>query len=166
RRSSRPATAPRSARGFAKARKIIEAAVGLAMSSLLTKYAERAVPRYTSYPTAPHFAANFPQSLYRDWLARLDPSEPISLYLHVPFCQQMCWYCGCNMKLVARYAPVADYVEHLIAEIDLLAAALPARMPVAHLHVGGGTPTALSIHDLGAVIAHLNDRFCLAHDTE
>src|SRR5205085_9651401 len=165
-RSSRPATAQRSAPGFAKARRTIDAAAGSAMSSLLTRYAERAVPRYTSYPTAPHFAANFPQSLYRDWLARLDPSEPISLYLHVPFCQQMCWYCGCNMKLVARYAPVADYVAHLIAEIDLLAAALPARMPVAHLHFGGGTPTALSTDDLAALMQHLNARFHLRADTE
>lgn len=136
------------------------------MSSLLTRYAERAVPRYTSYPTALHFAPNFPASRYRDWLAQLDPHEPISLYLHVPFCRQMCWYCGCNMKLVARYAPVADYVAHLIAEINVLAAALPARMPVAHVHFGGGTPTALSTDDLAAVMQHLNDRFYLTADTE
>src|SRR5438477_10833367 len=78
----------------------------------------------------------------------------------------MCWYCGCNMKLVARYAPVADYVAHLIAEINVLAAALPARMPVAHVHFGGGTPTALSTDDLAAVMQHLNDRFYLTADTE
>jgi oxygen-independent coproporphyrinogen-3 oxidase len=129
------------------------------MASVFAKYSERAVPRYTSYPTAPHFAAHFPESLYRGWLARLGPDEPLSLYLHVPFCRQMCWYCGCNMKLAARYAPVAAYVKSLIAEIDLVAAALPARMAIAQLHFGGGTPTALEPDDLAAVMARLAERF-------
>ena len=129
------------------------------MSSTFDTYARRAVPRYTSYPTAPHFAADFAQSVYRDWLAGLDPIEPVSLYLHVPFCKQQCWYCGCNMKLTARYAPVAAYVQDLIAEIDLLADALPARMPVAHLHFGGGTPTAIDPSDLAAIMARAGERF-------
>lgn len=130
-----------------------------AVSSSVEKYARRSVPRYTSYPTAPHFAAGFPESTYRDWLAALDGDEPVSLYLHVPFCKQMCWYCGCNMKLAARYAPVADYVRHLMAEIELTAAALPARMKVAHLHFGGGTPTVLEPDDLSALMALVRDRF-------
>jgi oxygen-independent coproporphyrinogen-3 oxidase len=136
------------------------------MPSVLDSYARRAVPRYTSYPTAPHFAADFPEAVYRGWLARLDPGEPISLYLHVPFCKQMCWYCGCNMKLAARYAPLADYVEHLIAEIDLIADAMPARIPVAHLHLGGGTPTALDPDDLALVMARLAKRFRLTADAD
>jgi oxygen-independent coproporphyrinogen III oxidase len=136
------------------------------MASTFAKYSARAVPRYTSYPTAPHFSAHFPESVYRDWLARLDPDEPLSLYLHVPFCRQMCWYCGCNMKLAARYAPVAAYVEDLIAEIDLVAAALPSRMRVAQLHFGGGTPTALESDDLAAVMARIAERFRISPDTE
>ncbi|MGO9674545.1 MAG: oxygen-independent coproporphyrinogen III oxidase [Methylocella sp.] len=136
------------------------------MSTNFDTYAKRAVPRYTSYPTAPHFAADFPQVTYRDWLAGLDPAEPISLYLHVPFCQQQCWYCGCNMKLTARYAPVAAYVEDLIAEIDLLAAALPARMAVAHLHFGGGTPTAIDPSDLAAIMARIAECFRLTPGAE
>ena len=74
-------------------------------------------PRYTSYPTAPHFRPGLPERVYRDWLSALDPGEPVSLYLHVPFCNQMCWYCGCNMKLASRYGPVHDYFETLLAEI-------------------------------------------------
>jgi oxygen-independent coproporphyrinogen III oxidase len=136
------------------------------MSAVFDKYSTRAVPRYTSYPTAPHFAGDFRENRYRDWLARLNPKEPISLYLHVPFCQQMCWYCGCRMKLAARYQVLSDYVGRLIDEIDLVAEALPARMPVAHLHFGGGTPTALAPRDLAVVVEHLSARFAFTSDAE
>lgn len=136
------------------------------MPSAFEKYARLNVPRYTSYPTAPHFSTHFPAANYRDWLARLDPAEPISLYLHVPFCKQMCWYCGCNMKLAARYSPVATYVRHLREEIDLIADALPALMPVSHLHFGGGTPTVLESEDLAAIMAHLSERFRLLPNAE
>lgn len=136
------------------------------MTSALEKYAKSSVPRYTSYPTAPHFAAEFPESIYRGWLAQLDLDEPISLYLHVPFCKQMCWYCGCNMKLAARYEPVATYLQHLLDEIDLVAGAMPGRMPVGHVHFGGGTPTVLEPDDLGAVMALISDRFRLVDGAE
>jgi len=136
------------------------------MSAALEKYAGNNVPRYTSYPTAPHFSTHFASANYRNWLAALDPMEPISLYLHVPFCKQMCWYCGCNMKLAARYSPVATYVQHLLAEIELIAAALPGRIAVAHLHFGGGTPTVLEPEDLAAIMARLATRFELLPDAE
>ena len=136
------------------------------MPSEFEKYAKTTVPRYTSYPTSPHFSTHFPATTYREWLASLDPDEPISLYLHVPFCKQQCWYCGCNMKLAARYSPVATYVQNLLQEIDLIAGALPARMPVSHLHFGGGTPTVLEPEDLAAVMARLGMRFQLLPDAE
>jgi oxygen-independent coproporphyrinogen-3 oxidase len=136
------------------------------MPSRLQKYAKTNVPRYTSYPTAPHFSAQFPAGLYREWLAQLAPDEPISLYLHVPFCKQQCWYCGCNMKLAARYQPVEAYVQHLLDEIELIAAALPARLAVSHLHFGGGTPTVLDPADLAAIMGRLADRFELLPNAE
>jgi oxygen-independent coproporphyrinogen III oxidase len=129
------------------------------MTDILAKYARRAVPRYTSYPTAPHFRAGFPPATYAQWLGALDRCEPVSLYLHVPFCRQMCWYCGCNMKLAARYAPVAAYVETLLAEITLVAAHLPGRLEVGHLHWGGGTPTALAPEDLARAMDRLRTLF-------
>ena len=128
-------------------------------SALLALYARRAVPRYTSYPTAPHFEKNFPEDIYRSWLAALDPAEPVSLYVHIPFCKQMCWYCGCNMKLIARYQPVRTYVDNLCAEIALVAAQLPARMAVAHLHFGGGTPTAVHPEDLEKIVRTIEALF-------
>ncbi len=136
------------------------------MDEVIERYAQIATPRYTSYPTAPHFEADFPETTQRAWLARLPAGDPISLYVHVPFCRQMCWYCGCNMKLVKREGPLQDYVDHLLAEIALLRAALPARMPVAHLHWGGGTPTALSPDQISRIMAALGEAFEILPDAE
>ena len=126
----------------------------------------RPVPRYTSYPTVPHFSTGIDASIYRAWLSELDPNAPISLYLHVPYCQKICWYCGCNMKLAARYAPVADYVSTLIEEIRLVARQLPGRFRVSHLHWGGGTPTSLSPEDLARVMAEIWIHFDKEPDAE
>lgn len=127
--------------------------------AVVAKYARIPTPRYTSYPTAPHFQASFPEAIYRGWLQALDPAQPNSLYVHIPFCRQMCWYCGCNMKLVKREAPLASYVETLLKEIALVRAALPGRLRVAHLHWGGGTPTALSPDQIECVMSALHEGF-------
>ncbi len=136
------------------------------MTCLPSRYARMTVPRYTSYPTVPHFRADIGERDYRDWLEHLDPQQPLSLYLHLPFCSQLCWYCGCNMKLASRYEPVAAYLETLFEEIALLAEALPARMAVSHLHWGGGTPTALSPDDLERAMTQLRERFDVLPDAE
>lgn len=125
----------------------------------LTPFLSQAVPRYTSYPTAPQFHEGVNASDYRAWLATLAPEKPISLYLHVPFCRQLCWYCGCNMKLAARDEPLAVYTNTLLTEIKLLTSALPARMPVSHIHWGGGTPTALTPQQLSLVMETVQERF-------
>ncbi|MBT8408852.1 MAG: oxygen-independent coproporphyrinogen III oxidase [Alphaproteobacteria bacterium] len=118
------------------------------MTDVLKTYATRSVPRYTSYPTAPHFSDAIGADDYARWLAALEPADPVSLYLHVPFCRQLCWYCGCNMKLASREAPITRYAATLRQEIGLVAKHLPARMAISHLHWGGGTPTALAPDDL------------------
>ena len=106
------------------------------------------VPRYTSYPTAPHFNASVDGAVYGAWLSRLDPRKPLSLYLHIPFCDTLCWFCGCNTAVVNNYGPVRDYCRLLEREIELVSRALPARMTVEHIHWGGGSPTLLSPDDI------------------
>ncbi|WP_439596153.1 oxygen-independent coproporphyrinogen III oxidase [Falsiroseomonas sp.] len=123
--------------------------------------AERSVPRYTSYPTAPHFHAGVGSAEYSDWLAALAPEATLSLYLHVPYCAAMCAYCGCHTKVTRQQAPIEAYVESLIAEIHLLAAATPARR-VTHLHWGGGTPSMLGEAGLERVMAAIAWHFDLS----
>lgn len=139
---------------------------GFVMDRLMRKYAGTKVPRYTSYPTVPDFQRGFAGSTYRRWLEALDPKQPVSLYLHVPFCRKMCWYCGCNMKLAKRYEPIRDYVDTLATEIELIARWLPGRLSVSHLHWGGGTPTALAADDIERVMALLAQHFELREDAE
>ena len=136
------------------------------MDPVLAKYATSTVPRYTSYPTVPHFTNEFPAAQYRDWLGAIDPKDPVSLYLHVPFCRQLCWYCGCNMKLATRYEPISSYVESLLEEIELVHAALPGRLTLSHLHWGGGTPTSLEPDDLERIMCDLARRFEFTADAE
>lgn len=137
-----------------------------AKAAVFLRYAARATPRYTSYPTAPQFQTGFTDARYRDWLDQLEPATPISLYLHVPFCRQMCWYCGCNMKLASKYGPVGSYAQTLRQEIALTADALPARMTISHLHWGGGTPTALSPDDLETLMDSVRARWDFADKAE
>lgn len=136
------------------------------MHTAIAKYFSARVPRYTSYPTAPHFSAEVDAGLYRTWLERLDPATELSLYLHIPFCRRMCWYCGCNMRVVARYDPIATYRQTLIREIELAAAVLPNRMRVRHIHWGGGTPTALSGEDMLRVYDTLREHFEILESAE
>jgi oxygen-independent coproporphyrinogen-3 oxidase len=135
------------------------------MTDLLAKY-DRRVPRYTSYPTAPHFGPGVGAAEYRRWLAELDPDLPLSLYVHVPFCDSMCWFCGCHTKIVNRHEPVAKYLEVLMREIDLVADRLGTRRRVCHLHFGGGTPTILTPDEVEALFARLRARFDLLPDAD
>ncbi|WP_207478156.1 oxygen-independent coproporphyrinogen III oxidase [Arenibaculum pallidiluteum] len=133
---------------------------------LIARYDGHRVPRYTSYPTAPHFSPGIGPDTYLGWVRELDPDEPVSLYLHVPFCHAMCWYCGCNTRVVARYQPIADYLGALDREIAMVAAVLPARMKVAHIHFGGGTPTMMAPRDFTSLMDRLRSRLDLLPQAE
>ena len=119
---------------------------------------ERAVPRYTSYPTAPHFSAQVGADTYASWLKALSPEATLSLYLHVPYCNEMCHYCGCNTKAVRQRDPIERYAEHLLQEIRLIGA-LSGSKRVAYLHWGGGTPSILGEDLLQKVTAELQACF-------
>ncbi len=128
-------------------------------AELLARYDGARVPRYTSYPTAPHFTPSVGPDRLLDWLGRLNGGTPASIYLHIPFCESMCWYCGCHTKVVARYQPITEYLEQLRREIDLIADAIPGRLRVGHLHWGGGTPNMVAPDDFSAVMAAIRARF-------
>ena len=113
------------------------------MDSRFLAYAERQAPRYTSYPAAPHFSASIGADEVTRWLADLKPDARLSLYIHVPYCRQLCWYCGCNTYAARRDEPIRDFVDTLLDELDLVAAASSARRLV-EIHWGGGTPNILS----------------------
>ena len=128
------------------------------LRDLRCKY-DRPVPRYTSYPTAPHFHDGIGPDAYGDWLSRLAPETPLSLYLHIPYCDSLCWFCGCHTKVTRRYAPLAAYAKTLLREIELVAARLPGRSPVRHIHWGGGSPTLLAPADMRRVASALRAVF-------
>ncbi len=132
---------------------------------LAAKYDLR-VPRYTSYPTAPHFSAAVDARVYCTWLSELDPRQPLSLYFHIPFCDSMCWFCGCYTKIVQQYQPILDYLETLHREIGLIAQALPGRFTARHLHWGGGSPTMLKAEDWLRLVEVLRAAFDIAADAE
>ena len=134
-------------------------------TSLLAKY-DRRVPRYTSYPTAVQFTPAVQGDRYRAWLGELGPTPPLSLYFHIPFCDSLCWFCGCHTKVVRRYAPIATYLDLLLRELDLVADLLPGRHKVCHVHLGGGTPTILEPADMERLFERLRARFDLLPDAD
>ena len=122
--------------------------------------AERSVPRYTSYPTAPQFTPAIDATVAGGWLAGLAPDPTLSLYLHVPYCRSICTYCGCHTKAARRDDPLEAYTETLLAEIDVVTGATPARR-VTHIHWGGGTPSLLGPERLTRLVARIAERFDL-----
>lgn len=134
--------------------------------SVLRKYGQARLPRYTSYPPSPEFSPSVGFDTYADWLSRLSPDSPASLYVHIPFCRSMCWYCGCHTTITARDQPVVEYLDLLGREIDLVALRTPQPLRVDKVHFGGGTPTIVTPADFVALTDLLRDRFGFAADAE
>lgn len=125
---------------------------------VLRRYAALAVPRYTSFPTAADFTAETPETARR-WLRQIGPSESVSLYIHVPYCREICHYCGCHSKMAVRDDVITNFVTALLSEIETASASLSARPKVVHLHWGGGTPSILNENQFKAVVAALQIAF-------
>jgi oxygen-independent coproporphyrinogen III oxidase len=134
--------------------------------SLTDRYGGKRPPRYTSYPTAPFFSEAISHETYGRWLAALPAGLRASLYLHIPFCPSMCWYCGCHTTVTRRDAPVAGYLAALRREIELVTDRLTHRLSVHHVHFGGGTPTIMEPDAFLALVGLLRDRFRFAEDAE
>jgi len=101
------------------------------------------VPRYTSYPPATAFTAGVGADFQRASLATLDPAVPVSVYIHIPFCERLCWFCACATQGTSTLKPVETYLRVVQMELALLARALPAGIRMGQMHWGGGTPTIL-----------------------
>src|SRR5262245_19130991 len=125
-------------------------------------------PRYTSYPTAVSFHEGFGEEDYRRHLARADAraDAPLSLYAHLPFCAARCLYCGCNVVISPQRTVSGPYLDQLVAELDLLAAALPHRRVLSQMQWGGGTPTYYPEEDLERLFHAVADRFSFTRDAE
>ena len=117
-------------------------------------------PRYTSYPTADRFQANPGAQLLVDALQeRPTPEQPLSLYVHLPFCSTVCYYCGCNKVITKDHQKSSRYLDYLEREIDLQLQSLIGSRSVAQLHWGGGTPTFLSDDEMRRLMDILRSRF-------
>ncbi|MBB3018202.1 oxygen-independent coproporphyrinogen-3 oxidase [Microvirga lupini] len=133
---------------------------------LRARYGEERLPRYTSYPTAPQFSDVIGQEAYGQWLTSLPANATASLYLHVPFCRSMCWYCGCHTTITQRDAPIIDYLAVLRREIELVTDRLSNPLAVKHVHFGGGTPTIIEPSELLGLVALMRQRFNLDGSAE
>jgi len=138
----------------------------VAMPPDLLQFSDRQVPRYTSYPTAVQFVDDVGGLTYAQWLSELAADTLVSIYLHVPFCTELCLYCGCHTTVVHKYTPVAAYADLLEHEISLVGGHLGSRRRVVHIHWGGGTPTILLPRDFARVMDALRRAFSVASDCE
>ena len=135
-------------------------------AELLRRY-DRPGPRYTSYPTAPQFRADFGAAAFRE-VARLSNGDPIprplSLYVHVPFCFSPCFYCGCNRVITRDHSRADAYLARLVREIAMVAPLFDRDRDVIQLHLGGGTPNFMSAGQLGELLESLNRHFHFSSD--
>lgn len=124
----------------------------------IAKYLTERIPRYTSYPTAPHFNAEVDAGVYASWLRALPTEARLSLYIHVPFCRTLCWYCGCHTAITRHREPIELYARVLEREIEMVGELAGGRH-AAHLHFGGGTPATLGPELFRKTMAALRARF-------
>ena len=132
---------------------------------LIRRY-DKAGPRYTSYPTAVQFHDGFDEATYREYAVNSNtlPLKPLSLYIHIPFCNTVCFYCACNKVVTKDYSKAAPYLRRLQQEISLQSALFNPDRPVTQLHFGGGTPTFLSHAEMRELMGSIRKNFNLFDD--
>ncbi len=133
---------------------------------LIKKY-DRPGPRYTSYPTAPHFGEDFDKKKYDEELEKANAEKrDVSLYVHLPYCDTLCYFCGCNMIVSNNRKRIHSYEEYVKREIDLLSEKIGSERKAVQLHWGGGTPTHLSPKEIFDLGSHIRDSFNFDADAE
>lgn len=132
----------------------------------LIRRLDRNGPRYTSYPTADRFVKTFSPETFRNWVKRRDAARPLSLYVHIPFCNTLCFYCGCNKIITKDRTRSSKYMEYLIKELEMQTALMPGERRLEQLHLGGGTPTFLSDAEMRTLMDDIARNFTLVKDGE
>ena len=145
---------------------LLPSAAPIAFDEALVRKYDGVGPRYTSYPTADRFHDGFTAAHYVDALAARNISAPLSLYVHVPFCNTVCYYCACNKVITKNHDHSAKYIRYVEKEIGIVGGLVEGSPPVIQLHWGGGTPTFLSHEEMGALMGALRRRFRFAPDAE
>lgn len=125
----------------------------------LPRFAQAQLPRYTSYPPANRFGADVDSQAAAAALGALPAQSRLSLYIHIPYCQKLCWYCGCHTSVPTRSDPVSSYLEAMHNEIQRIAARVPAGARVTHIHLGGGSPDILTPMQIAALFGVMRDSF-------
>jgi oxygen-independent coproporphyrinogen III oxidase len=133
---------------------------------LIQKY-QQMVPRYTSYPPATSFKEQTALT-FKEHIISSNEKAPhhISLYIHIPFCKQLCWYCGCNTSLCSGDANTNEYVEILIQEIQDITALLNKTRVISQIHFGGGTPSILPIEHIQRILEACTRNFTISKTAE
>lgn len=135
---------------------------------LIKKY-DRPGPRYTSYPTAPQFNEEFTHEDFIDEVIKTNHGESLpdlSLYFHLPFCDTLCYFCGCNMIITRNRGRINKYIDYVKNEIDIMRQYFNADRKVSQLHWGGGTPTHLNPQEINTLISYINESFDFTNDAE
>ena len=147
---------------------IIDGASVTVSQAVLDKYNQPG-PRYTSYPTAPEWDDSFGEPELRHAFSEANAKKnpaPLSLYFHIPFCESLCLYCGCNVVINKRHEVASPYLAHLKCEIDWISAQMAPARKVEQLHWGGGTPTYLSPEQVEDLYSYINKRFSFSPNAE
>ncbi|MBV2181583.1 MAG: oxygen-independent coproporphyrinogen III oxidase [Castellaniella sp.] len=141
----------------------------LEISESLIRRFDQSGPRYTSYPTADRFQRDYPATSYLDHLARRTASDhaaPLSVYVHLPFCESLCYFCACNKIITQDHSRSAEYLDILFQEMDMVSPHLGNQRRTVQLHLGGGTPTFLSAAELTNLMDHIRRHFEFTPDAE
>lgn len=147
----------------------VSAFADVQISEALIRRFDRQGPRYTSYPTADRFSDAFDERAYREHLSRRASAErnpPLSVYLHLPFCESLCYFCACNKIITQDHTRTSAYVDYLIREMELVAPDLGRDRRTTQLHLGGGSPTFFAIDELARLMRALREHFDFAPHAE